>query len=1159
MIDITVKTLDSQNHNYSVPDDFTVRNFKEKIANSVGIPADKQRLIYCGRVLQDNNKLSEYDVNGKVIHLVQRPPPSSLSSQSASSSTSSPSSSQAQGHRPGFSHRSGGPDGNSFLLGAFTIPSEVMDPNQVQQIVQQVVSGMGDLGRNATVMSRTSDDGSTVDVHINLGQVPLHGDTHHRIALVQNMISRANSSLNRLENPNSVPSNEEVQNEENSGAEQQVSSDVNTHVSDVTHNSRLTSNETHNEPSVREIIIQPSGGFSSIADAARMATAAAFAAAATTAARVTRLSTVGMSQYNASSNEGRQSSQQQQQQQPAPPPPPHSEAGSEMPSEQSQSNGSTRPAAQLTHPGALASVLDDLQTLQTRFQPHLVRYQELLRSDPNFQGNVEEQTNAQTLFNHVSSVLHYISHAYHAVSDIMMDMSQAPPRVLRSRPLLMQQPAVLQAGVPVQAHINVSTTLNAARAAATHQENNSSDTVLSSANLSMANSPSNASASNSQRSGSGSTPTTSSGQTSVNVPLLSAMPNQMASLLSSSNPVVFMEVGPSTITIDSISAAIPPEAGGSQPVHITGSRFPTVVIPQGPSPDAIQSLMHAVGQASAQRSGSNGQSQARGNTATHPTTSTQTRSTSRPIQTIPLAIPGFQIAGFDPYLPCSSLHIARRQIFPMRSAPQQQQQQQMQQQGNGRLNIPPNAQFMGVMANMMTSLFGASNESDSTATPSSRTNEGSSRTPPSRPVPLLSAIMQMAQEYMTLSRGGSVESQTVTTNFADFLNSLTTYHEGQDFFVDMLMSIAPHISVREFMEILLGRVEVLNRVRPHLQEFVRTRVLHGNEPNEGNIYAAVEELANPIIGIISVENVEMREGVDYMATMSAFIKEKLLALIRMILSSEADGGFGNAIYTMCQRIISEALVLSMYCFRNGQVSLERVFQSKLQHFTSELDPLFQPLVTSMCMMQLQALLRNVTVREGDILHYVIPAAESTPPTAKDESAPKTNSVPVPLESMEIDHPGADALPEVEQDTSFLTSSPSWHDSVPTEWVPIITEDVQRQRRQSVQRPFSDAYLANMPSKRRKLASNGRLQTVVNPANFLPETVRRAVAAAGVQPTTSLNDLTQDVATNSTLNAVFEEHLHGAMCGRLNEDKDYQPEKFPNAELVFHYRHNGEDV
>ncbi|KAG8313344.1 Large proline-rich protein bag6 [Homalodisca vitripennis] len=51
----------------------------------------------------------------------------------------------------------------------------------------------------------------------------------------------------------------------------------------------------------------------------------------------------------------------------------------------------------------------------------------------------------------------------------------------------------------------------------------------------------------------------------------------------------------------------------------------------------------------------------------------------------------------------------------------------------------------------------------------------------------------------------------------------------------------------------------------------------------------------------------------------------------------------------------------------------------------------------------------------------------------------------------------------------------WQNALPSEWVPIISQDSQRQRRQSPQGPFSDAYLSGMPSKRRKLITSTKPQ------------------------------------------------------------------------------------
>ncbi|XP_047544220.1 uncharacterized protein LOC125076210 isoform X2 [Vanessa atalanta] len=75
MIEFTIKTLDGKDHRFTVEDDITVAQLKEKVLAQMGVEIELQRLIFCGRVLQDEKKLADYGVQNKVIHMVQRAPP----------------------------------------------------------------------------------------------------------------------------------------------------------------------------------------------------------------------------------------------------------------------------------------------------------------------------------------------------------------------------------------------------------------------------------------------------------------------------------------------------------------------------------------------------------------------------------------------------------------------------------------------------------------------------------------------------------------------------------------------------------------------------------------------------------------------------------------------------------------------------------------------------------------------------------------------------------------------------------------------------------------------------------------------------------------------------------------------------------------------------
>lgn len=156
-------------------------------------------------------------------------------------------------------------------------------------------------------------------------------------------------------------------------------------------------------------------------------------------------------------------------------------------------------------------------------------------------------------------------------------------------------------------------------------------------------------------------------------------------------------------------------------------------------------------------------SQARGNTQTNPTTSTHTRSTSRPH--VHLAQHAMQ--GFDPFLPCNSHHVTSRRRIHIQNVGQNgagTAERQNRQAQRERSENTPNAAAQNFHRNLVYTIseavMDAFNSAQLTRMPGSdggnraSTNaanqSGSSRLPPQMPAGLMPHIQNMVMVFVNL-------------------------------------------------------------------------------------------------------------------------------------------------------------------------------------------------------------------------------------------------------------------------------------------------------------------------------------------------------------------------------------------------------------------------
>ncbi|XP_059558344.1 large proline-rich protein BAG6 isoform X15 [Myotis daubentonii] len=1040
-LEVLVKTLDSQTRTFIVGSQMNVKEFKEHIAASVSIPSEKQRLIYQGRVLQDDKKLQEYNVGGKVIHLVERAPPQTQLPSGASSGTGSASATHG-----------GGPP-------------------------------LGTRGPGASVHDRNANS------YVMVGTFNLPSEPRVRLVMAQHMIRDIQTLLSRMEcrgGPQAQPS----------------------------------------QPPAQTPTVAPEPG-----------------------ALSSQPSDPGESQAPSREPMEAEVEERAPAQSPELTPGPAPAGPAPVP----ETNAPNHPS-----PAEYIEVLQELQRLESRLHPFLQRYYEVLgaAASTDYNNNQEGREEDQRLINLVGESLRLLGNTFVALSDLRCNLACAPPRHLHVvRPMShYTTPMVLQqAAIPIQ--INVGTTVTMTGNGTRPPPTPSAEASPPGPGQASPLAPSSATVESTEGAPppGPAPPPTASHPRVIRISHQSVEPVVMMHMNiqdSGTQPggVPSAPTGPlgppghgqtlgqqgpgfpAAPTRVVIARPTPPQA---RPSHPGGPPVSGTLQGAGLGTNAslAQMVSGLVGQLLMQpvlvAQGTPGMAPPPAPaTASASAGTTNTATTAGPAPGGPTQPPPPQPSTTD----VQFSQLLGNLLGPAGPGAG----------GPGMASPTITVAMPGVPAFLqgMTDFLQATQTAPPPPPPPPPpplATEQQTMPPPGSPSggagspgglgpeslspEFFTSVVQGVLSSLLGSLGARAGSSESIAAFIQRLSgSSNIFEPGADgalgFFGALLSLLCQNFSMVDVVMLLHGHFQPLQRLQPQLRSFFHQHYLGGQEPTPGNIRMATHTLITGLEEYVreSFSLVQVQPGVDIIRTNLEFLQEQFNSIAAHVLHC-TDSGFGARLLELCNQGLFECLALNLHCLGGQQMELAAVINGRIRRMSRGVNPSLVSWLTTMMGLRLQVVLEHMPVGPDAILRYVrrigdppqplseepmeVQGSERTSPEPQRENASPAPGTTAEEAMSRGPPPAPEGGSQEEQDGASAETEP-WAAAVPPEWVPIIQQDIQSQRKVKPQPPLSDAYLSGMPAKRRKLRADIQKRLQEDP-NYSPQRFPSAHRAFAEDP------------------------------------------------------------